>query len=37
MKNFLGTLVVIGIGVLVWSEYKKVNKKQKKVQIKDNK
>ena len=34
MKNFLGTLVVIGIGVLVWNEYKKSKNKLKKVEVK---
>ena len=34
MKNFLGALVVIGLGVLVWTEYKKNKKKLNKVEIK---
>lgn len=34
MKNFLGALVVIGLGVLVWTEYKKNKKKLNKVEVK---
>jgi hypothetical protein len=34
MKNILGALVVIGIGVLVYNQYNKHKKELKKVQVK---
>jgi len=34
MKKVLGVLVIIGIGILVYSQYKKSKKEIKKVKIK---
>lgn len=33
MNKLLGTLVVIGLGVLIWKEYQKTKKSIKKVKI----
>lgn len=36
MKKIIGTIVVIGIGVLIWNQYKKSKKELKKVKVKEN-
>lgn len=34
MKKVLGAIVIIGIGVLVWNQYKKSKSELKKVEVK---